>query len=173
MIIAGIGSRSTPLHIQDLFTKFGEEAYRRGWYLRSGHAPGADVAFEKGAGTNSITYLPWYGFNSEVPIYGSYLVPDYPNSQAMEILKRFEPNILSRRPGVQKLKHRNVYQIYGSKFDQLSNLVICYTPGGLLTGGTALAIRMANELNIPVINLGQKELTLEQLLNKTIALGGI
>ena len=46
---AGIGSRQTPQHIQDTIRTIAAELGARGWLLRSGHAEGADIAFEMGA----------------------------------------------------------------------------------------------------------------------------
>ena len=37
---------------------------------------------------------------------------------------------------------------------QASKFVVCWTPQGLLKGGTAQALRIATAMNIPIINLG-------------------
>ena len=51
---------------------------------------------------------------------------------------------------------------------QASKFVVCWTPQGLLKGGTAQALRTATALNIPIINLGTatKVQELEALLLK-------
>jgi hypothetical protein len=62
---AGIGSRETPIDVLDIMQKLSIVFAKKGWILRSGHAPGADQAFEKGCdkvnGPKEI-YIPWKGF---------------------------------------------------------------------------------------------------------------
>ena len=60
---AGIGSRKTPPSILRIMEHWADTLARDGWVLRSGGAPGADSAFERGAlaGTTQI-FLPWPGF---------------------------------------------------------------------------------------------------------------
>ena len=48
---AGVGSRSTPMHIQKLFEEIAATLAQNGYVLRSGGAEGADVAFERGCKT--------------------------------------------------------------------------------------------------------------------------
>ena len=43
--------------------------------------------------------------------------------------------------------------VYGEMV-QASKFVVCWTPGGQLSGGTAQALRIATALNIPIINFG-------------------
>ena len=47
---AGIGARATPPEILNLMTRAAFALTKRGYVLRSGHAIGADSAFERGAG---------------------------------------------------------------------------------------------------------------------------
>ena len=47
--------------------------------------------------------------------------------------------------------------------DKLSSFVVCWTPNGELSGGTAQAMRVAMKLNIPIFNLGNRE-DLEKIL---------
>lgn len=65
-IIAGIGSRETPSTILDAMTFIGLWCRENNIWVRSGHAQGADWAFECGAQENCIAYLPWKGFNTEL-----------------------------------------------------------------------------------------------------------
>jgi len=46
---AGIGARATPPEILSLMTRAAFALTKRGYVLRSGHAIGADSAFERGA----------------------------------------------------------------------------------------------------------------------------
>jgi hypothetical protein len=49
---------------------------------------------------------------------------------------------------------RNTYQIWGSDLRTKSSFVVCWTPNGHLIGETAQAIRLANNINIPIYNFG-------------------
>lgn len=65
-IYTGIGSRKTPDSTLKEFESIGRELASRGYLLRSGGAPGADYAFEKGclsARGNRNIFLPWENFN--------------------------------------------------------------------------------------------------------------
>ena len=64
LIYCGVGSRETPPAIQQIMRTIAAELGARGWLLRSGHAEGADIAFEIGAKDHpKEIYLPWQGFN--------------------------------------------------------------------------------------------------------------
>jgi hypothetical protein len=63
---AGIGSRETPDFVNNIFEyNISTSLCRQGYILRSGSAPGADSAFERGCdslkGRKEI-WLPWRGF---------------------------------------------------------------------------------------------------------------
>lgn len=49
---------------------------------------------------------------------------------------------------------RNAMQVLGPRLDAPADLVVAYTPGGAVTGGTGQALRMAGDIGIPVRNLG-------------------
>ena len=55
---AGIGSRRTPAAMLVVCEQIAHALAQRGWRLRTGHAPGADQAFERGAGTLADVFLP-------------------------------------------------------------------------------------------------------------------
>jgi len=157
MIITGIGSRNTPPEICTLFTELGQEAKDRGWWVRSGHAEGADYAFEKGAGDNCIVYIPWKGFNKDRVILG---VPRYASELRDDVLKivfKHEPYAKDLSQGVQHIKSRNVYQILGEDLNTPSDVVVCWTPEGEVVGGTGLAIKIAQQHNVPIINVGDPD----------------
>ena len=48
-VIAGVGSRQTPQHVLGEMVSIGAWARNNKVYVRSGHADGADWAFELGA----------------------------------------------------------------------------------------------------------------------------
>ena len=154
MLYAGIGSRLTPIKFLHVMTDIGNQLGSLGWTLRSGHAGGADIAFEIGArqveGKMEI-FLPWSGFNGASRTK-EYKVPDF-NGKIMDIAAAHHPrwNILS--DGAKKLHARNVCQILGDNFEEPVDMVICWTKDGLKGGGTGQAVRIANSYGIPVFDL--------------------
>ena len=63
----GIGARRTPPEVLALMTRAAFALLKRGYVLRSGHAIGADSAFERGAGEGKQIFLPapgWRGSGS-------------------------------------------------------------------------------------------------------------
>lgn len=160
---AGIGSRSAPPQILELMTKLAAKLAEEGWVLRSGHAPGADQAFERGAGVCSEIFLPWSSFELSVPIVTAVFF-DNPTEEAYQIAQQFHPNWGFLKDGARALQARNVHQIYGPSIGQskVSSCVICWTPNGSLTGegsttgGTGQALRIAKALDIPVWNLARQ-----------------
>lgn len=167
MIITGIGSRNTPSEFLEVFEALGQEALNRGWYVRSGHAPGADYAFELGAKENCIVYLPWKSFNSEKPILAGTTVCMELQNEVVEMVYRHEPYAMALDIAVKRIKSRNVYQVLGTNLQKPSDVVVCWTLGGVIKGGTGLAIKLANEANIPVINVGGLDYipTVEEIMN--------
>lgn len=154
---AGIGSRRTPPLILGVMEAIGETLAREGWILRSGHAPGADQAFEKGAGEAAEVYLPWPGFEGEVPIYGRPLYQASPTAHA--IAADHHPAWPRLKDAVRSLHARNAHQVLGLELDAPSSFVICWTPDGSLdgrggkSGGTGQALRIAAAYGVPVFNL--------------------
>lgn len=148
----GVGSRQTPQNILDIMQLFARMMARKGYVLRSGHADGADMAFERGCdqseGDKEI-YIPWYRFNGSSSKL--YHIPGWAYDQAGEIIGerwRF------LKPPVKKLHARNVLQVMGlTEDDPKSEFLVCWTPYGAAVGGTSTAIFMANLVEIPVINL--------------------
>lgn len=149
MIITGIGSRSTPAHILTEMKKIGKWARENGHFIRSGHADGADYAFEQGALENCLVYLPWNGYNSQLKILGRSTVPAL--TQEMEsLVKATHPNVAALTQGAFKLHARNNCQVLGLGLNHPSNYVVCWHNG---TGGTTQACRIATLKRVPVINM--------------------
>lgn len=48
---------------------------------------------------------------------------------------------------------RNVLQILGGDFETPVERVVCWTLGGRVVGGTATALRLAMQYDIPIVNL--------------------
>jgi hypothetical protein len=155
MYYTGIGSRETPVDVLQYFERLGEWFSQNGWVLRSGHADGADRAFEMGcdrASKEKEIYIPWRGFNnSESLLYLDNLVN---SEQAYEIARQYHPNWNNLKEAAKKLMARNTYQILGMDLRTPSRLVVCWTKGGKEVGGTSQALRIARACNIKVINAG-------------------
>jgi hypothetical protein len=165
MNYTGIGSRQTPEHVINIFKNIGYSLAKKNIILRSGHADGADIAFEYGCDKCNSNlkeiYIPWKNFNgsnSDLIVY---------KEQAFDTASRYHPNWYACSPGARKLHARNVHQILGWEFDNPSDFVICYTDRGLLKGGTSLAINIAADYNIPIFNIGlySKDSQQEALVN--------
>lgn len=148
---AGIGSRETPLEILTLFENIGSFLGENNFILRSGHASGADQAFEKGCdkvnGQKEI-YLPWSSFEGS----DSHLIVNDP--KAFEIAKDFHPYWHNLKDGAKKLQARNSHQVLGWDLRTLSKFIICWTKNGKGQGGTGQALRIAKAYGIPIFDVG-------------------
>ena len=83
---AGIGSRETPNTILSVFEELGKLLVNHGGILRSGRAPGADQAFERGciaANGNCEIFVPWFGFpkDSDLRYRSAFVFDKLDNSQ--------------------------------------------------------------------------------------------
>lgn len=159
MYFAGIGSRKLPHDIIPIISQAVTLLNEKGWTLRSGAAHGSDITFQRLCKDREI-YLPWNGYNNFYDsMNGFYDVTTFNNyGIACEIAERYHPtwDRLSRH--AKMLITRNTYQLLGIDLLIPSNAILCWTPDGATntttseTGGTGQAIRMANDLNIPVFN---------------------
>lgn len=168
MIITGIGARQTPSRVLEEMKKIGEYCRRNGVWVRSGHADGADWAFEQGAQEACIAYLPWQGFNSNLKSKAKLRVLSNKESTLqIQLVRELHPAYDKLSPGAWLLMRRNVCQIMGeTPKSPLSNAVVCWTKDGGPTGGTGMAIRLARKMDIPIINM-QKPLrqTAEEVID--------
>ena len=150
---AGIGARATPPSILTVMTVMAGWLARQGWHLNSGGATGADSAFAEGAPAGQRTlYLPWPGYNGRTEPDCRVLSPSELES-CMAIAARLHPAWDRCSPAVRKLHARNA-AIVGVGIGRPVDAVVAWTPGGAIAGGTGMAIRMAMEAGIPVLNLG-------------------
>jgi hypothetical protein len=139
---AGIGSRSTPPNLLEWMIASARRLNSRGYTLRSGGAPGADAAFEKGAGEEKEVFLAWDA-----------------TPEALEMAATVHPAWDACSEYAQKLHARNCFQVLGVTLDSPVDFILCWTPDGAesktsrRTGGTGQAIRLANSLDIPIINM--------------------
>ena len=152
---AGVGSRSTPMHIQKLFEEIAATLAQNGYVLRSGGAEGADVAFERGCKTvknhRKEIFIPWKGFaKNDSPLYD---VPAAATKMASEIHPAWD----KCSKWVRLLHGRNCMQILGATLDTPCEFVLCWTPNGEAEGGTATAINLAIKHDIPIYNFAKQE----------------
>lgn len=159
---AGIGSRQTPPQMLDLMADLAQTLATRGYTLRSGHAPGADQAFERGASTCAEVYLPWASFERAVRCDADYQQAA-PSPEALQLAAQHHPAWDRLKPGARSLHARNCHQILGRDLNNPVSFVVCWTRDGATTnpgpstGGTGQALRLANAHSIPVFNLARLE----------------
>jgi hypothetical protein len=157
---AGIGSRQTPHPVQDIMTSIGQQLADR-WMLRSGHAEGADQAFETGVllyamsinshDPNMEIFIPYNGFNGAFRSSKYILVQ--PSDELKRIARHFHPAWERCTEMAKYLHMRNVWEIAGQDLNTPVDMVVCWTLNGKFEGGTGQALRMAQHLNIPIFNL--------------------
>lgn len=141
---AGIGSRRTPQDVLVLMEQVAAKLRMRGFVLRSGHADGADSAFEHGAAGVAEIFLPWPKFNGS----GSSLCSVSP--AALKLASEYHPRWAHLSQGAQKLHARNCFQVLGRDLVDPVRFVLCWHDG---SGGTMQAVRIAESRGIPVFNL--------------------
>ena len=153
---AGIGSRKTPDDVLELMRDIASWLAIRGWVLRSGHAPGADAAFEDGAlrhtgGRLPELYLPWRSFQGGTEIASR----NAPQFESSKIAALYHPRWNSLSPPSQKLIARNTHQVLGYDVTNpvLSKFVLCWTKDAKGGGGTGQALRIAEGWRVPIYDL--------------------
>ena len=143
----GVGCLETPPDILDLMTRIAQKMQRYGIILRSGGAIGADMAFERGAGSLKQIF------------FASDATPE-----AIAIAARFHPawhRVRVKGQYVVGLHGRNVFQVLGRDLQSPSRGLICWTRDGCVshsarcfdTGGTGTAISIADAYGVPISNL--------------------
>ena len=127
---------------------------RTGWNLASGGADGADTAFAGGAPAGQRTlYLPWRGYNGHGGPDCRTLTPDELDG-CMAVAARLHPAWHRCSPAARKLHARNSAILLTDTLDRPVDAVVAWSPGGAITGGTGMGLRIAAEHGIPVLNLG-------------------
>jgi hypothetical protein len=133
---AGIGSRETPDRICDLMTGIAVNLRELDYTLRSGGAPGADRAFEVGAGPAKEIFRP-----------------EDTTDEALALAARYHPAWHRCSPYAKRLHARNGFQVLGRDLKTPSAFVVCWTKDGGPTGGTGQALRIAADKGVPIFNL--------------------
>lgn len=137
---AGIGSRKTPLEVMRVMFFLASKLANDGYCLRSGRAIGADTAFEEGCILDANGPHELFVANDATP-------------ESIDMARHYHPTWCVCKPYARNLHGRNAMIILGAKLNTPVSFVICWTPDGLDTGGTGLAMRIAAKHNIRIINL--------------------
>lgn len=166
-IVTGIGSRKTNRAIDYVIRQLSLYLAGLGFTVRSGGAEGSDDSFE--TDNSREIYLPWDGFNGKYKSKGDYILPDdlyvgniTVSNKATKLAKKYFKGYEYVSSGVKALQRRNMHQVLGRDLNTPTGSIFCYTADGCdsmftrtsKTGGTGTAISLADDLNIPIINLG-------------------
>jgi hypothetical protein len=150
---SGIGARATPPEVLSLMTRAAFALLKRGYVLRSGHAIGADSAFERGAGEAAQIFLPVPGWRGSRSAFDAGTLGEGVWGRAREIAAAHHPAFAGLSRFVQDLHTRNVFQVLGPALDSPSEFVLCWTADGEASGGTGQALRIAATYRVPLYNL--------------------
>lgn len=151
---AGIGSRETPNDILARMQIAARACAKLGFVLRSGGARGTDTAFFKGHlevhDANLQVFVPKNGFNGfrvdQKYVFGP------PTKDARAVAKKYHPNWPVLGDLGRNFMARNAYQVLGWDLKSPSSFILCWTPNGKVVGGTGQALRMAHDMDIPILN---------------------
>ena len=154
LVYAGIGARATPAGVLSDMTVMAGWLARTGWHLSSGGADGADSAFARGAPAGQRTiWLPWRGYNGHRGP-DCRVLSEVAMIAGMDVAAGLHPAWERCSTAVRKLHARNAAVVTGGNLDRPVDAVICWSEQGAITGGTGMAIRIAEARGIPVFNLG-------------------
>lgn len=156
IIVAGIGSRQTPAAVCAEMQAIGAWCWDNGVVLRSGHAEGADIAFETGVdGALAEIWLPWKSYNRPTRMPAStYRVTEMTPELWAQVYE-YHPAPGNLTQGARLLMARNVQIILGANLRDPVTAVVCWTPDEE-TGGTSFGIRLARANGIKVINMAKE-----------------
>ena len=165
---AGIGARDTPDAVIKKMKAVGKILAKSGFVLRSGAAKGADSAFEEGADEVDPNlkeiFLPWNGFDplrngKKRYADGKTVFADEPSQPHVDLARKYHPKYDELGPGPKNMHARNGSQMFGRKLDRPSDVVVCWTEGGKMKGGTGQALRIAEDNGIGVVNMGDPRIS--------------
>lgn len=157
-IYTGIGSRKLPYQIEALISRISIYLNSFNYELRSGDAIGSDKAFDRFS-TNKDIYLAGQkndtGYNYRKVTFTAKSIARAHHPAWDYIKNEYILNLFGR----------NTYQVLSYSLSHPTDFVISYTPDGIKTekdrsnktGGTGLAISLADKLNIKIYNLGNPE----------------
>jgi predicted Rossmann-fold nucleotide-binding protein len=155
---AGVGARQTPVEILQVMRAIARALAKDGYTVQTGAARGADQAFAEGAlhadGTARLC-LPWGSYEKDwVKSLASPVILDVlqdTDVEAFASVEKFHPSPHVLKQSVKRLHARNFCILRQCEF------VVCWTPGGVETGGTGQALRIAEHQKQVIWNLGNPE----------------
>lgn len=157
-VYAGIGSRSLLPGEAERITTLAAKLARRGFWLHSGNAAGADAAFQAGAAGQGTAFLPWEGHE---PANLQGMEPCHEiTDHARETARRLHRDGVALTGRRLAFMARNVQIVEGlDKICPVQMLLCCAAPSGpdAVSGGSALAWNLARERGIPRFNLRRPE----------------
>ncbi len=152
--MCGVGSRETTTDKLEQMSRISKQFSKlEGAILRSSGAIGADQAFENSWKGKKEIFLPWNGYEDKFhnPSKG-FILPKM-DERHEKLAASVHPVWDRLKQGAKKMHTRNVCQVLGENLDTPATLLVCWTVGGQLKGGTATAIKLALNASIPVYNL--------------------
>ena len=173
---AGVGSRATPREVLAGMSDVAQVLGDAGLALSTGGADGADKAFEAGALRTDApvtVHTPWPGYNgyrpgrdpeSDIDVIHPKAGDAVRGMSFLHLARKHHPAWDRCRRGARALFLRNVSILAGALDDDGAVLpvraVIAWNPNGSAhgraAGGTGHTLRVAAELNIPVVNLSER-----------------
>ena len=155
---AGVGSRETPVPTLADMRRLASDLAMDGWRLRTGGADGADTAFERGHrdakdDRGLEIFLPWPGYNRREGL----TLDKETMLEAMTMAAEKHPAWYRCSIGAKKLHGRNTAIMLGGDLKQPVAAVVCWTREGRVTGGTGMAMRIAESRGIPIYNLATRK----------------
>jgi len=138
MFYAGIGARKTPKEVLAKMELAAMNLAVAGVSLRTGGAVGADQAFEVGC----------RAVRGPCEVFKPLDCPDW-----FEHAATYHPNWAACSMTAMRLHARNSAIMLGAQLNAPVNFVVCWTPGGKVTGGTGQALRIAEAYRVPVFNM--------------------
>ena len=171
MWYVGIGSRKTPKEVCSQFTSIARRLAEQQWWLRTGGAPGADKAFEKGVQISSESHrlqviTPWQGFNNTLDTH-EYILNRMSltvKTTAEQYVRYNHPQGRHLKPAALKLLARNYIIINGVWLDEPPEFIICWTKGG---GGTGFALEIARRMAPGALIINFHDSNYMEVLKKT------
>ena len=117
-------------------------------------AAGADTAFAAGAPASQRTlFLPWQWYRGHGGRDCRTLSAEQID-RGLAVASALHPAWHHCSPAARKLHARNAALLLGADTAVPVDAVVAWSARGAVTGGTGMAIRIAQEHGIPVLNLG-------------------
>ena len=167
---AGIGSRQITDDETATIIKIANQLSEK-YVLYSGNAEGSDIAFQNGSNNNCVLIVPWKNFNRDKYSHDRCIerIDCGDTIEGNASIDMFHPSPSSLSMGGRRMMARNYHQIHGvGKYPKVSFVICCANRDehGKIYGGTGQACRIAESLNIPVINI--RDAFYEEMLEQTL-----